>query len=361
MAVVRHGSSALLVIDRLKFRFPLPHPGIISAGFVQSVDDFGNVEWRTVKRRPLKGSWENQVNVRSHMAYPGQVIEFEGNPAKWVQGHNLWGSDDVFGMAVSTCYLVAEHLGLEVPPETASAWAAGAIQVQAVDIAYSFALGSRAEVKAWLRAAEHTAHMTHRGRGQLVKDGTLYFGRHSRRWALKFYSKGQEIQDRPKTQQAIADLPAAKAWADPVLRAELVLRKMHLKDHGLDVLANWRYHDGVTAPDPFDLVRERLGALTMTTTCRLSDDVLQSLRPALRTAFLAWESGHDLRTTLSRATFYRYRSELLPHGVDIATLLPRADTGNVIPLFRVLEPRPVDVPDWAIGTPLYWEPRKAWG
>jgi II/X family phage/plasmid replication protein len=57
-------------------------------------------------------------------------------------------------------------------------------------------------------------------------------------------------------------------------------------------------------------------------------------------------------------TFYRHRAELLPHGIDIATLVPREGVSNVVPLHRVLEAVPVSVPDWAIGTPLYFEPRR---
>jgi II/X family phage/plasmid replication protein len=97
--------------------------------------------------------------------------------------------------------------------------------------------------------------------------------------------------------------------------------------------------------------------MTMTTTRAISAELLESLRPALRVAVQAWEGGSDLRAVLPHRTFYKYRSELLPHGIDIATLLPK-DVSNVVPLHRVLEAKPVSVPAWAIGTPLYFEPRR---
>jgi len=37
--------------------------------------------------------------------------------------------------------------------------------------------------------------------------------------------------------------------------------------------------------------------------------------------------------------------------------MPR-EVSNVVPLFKVLEAVPVGVPDWAEGTPLYFEPRR---
>lgn len=95
----------------------------------------------------------------------------------------------------------------------------------------------------------------------------------------------------------------------------------------------------------------------MTTTSRLSAEVLDSLKPSVRMAYQSWEAGCDLREVLPARTFYRHRATLLPHGVDIATLVPR-EVSNVVPLFKVLEAVPVSIPDWAEGTPLYFEPRR---
>lgn len=127
---------------------------------------------------------------------------------------------------------------------------------------------------------------------------------------------------------------------------------------GLDMLSSWPTDDGQLSESlTARLLHDKLGNMTMTTTASLSPEVMQHLRPALRMAVQAWESGADLRQTLPRPTFYKYRKELLPFGIDIATLLPK-DVSNVVPLHRVLEAKPVGVPDWAIGTPLYFEPRR---
>jgi II/X family phage/plasmid replication protein len=93
----------------------------------------------------------------------------------------------------------------------------------------------------------------------------------------------------------------------------------------------------------------------MTTTTKLDDSVIESLFPAQRTAYFAWVGGHDLRQVMPARSFYRLRAKLLPHGIDIATLQPK-EIDNVVRLGRVLEAKPVRIPDWAIGTPLYFEP-----
>lgn len=56
-----------------------------------------------------------------------------------------------------------------------------------------------------------------------------------------------------------------------------------------------------------------------------------------------------------RATFYRYRSDFLKLGIDIAIRQP-SEPENVIPLVRVLKPEAISqVPDWAVGTSIYYE------
>ena len=347
------------MIDWLSLVAPLPHAAPICSGHVVSVTADGAVEWQTAKRHTVAGSFSTGLQVRTatHTADRCTHVEVSGNPVKWFQGHNLWGTDDVPSLIAATLDAIAAALGLDVTPETRTSWLAGDVQITRVDVTESFHLDSRAQVLAWLRAAEQTAHLSHRGRGQLVKGTTLYFGKNSRRWSLKVYAKGQEIEAKGHGQDAILALPHARAWADRTLRAELTLRAMELKRMNLGTVTAWLPVDGV----PFDvaaLLHERLGAMTMTTTAALSAEILDTLRPSLRTAVLAWEAGADLRATLPKATFYKFRAELLPHGIDIATLIPREGVSNVVPLHRVLEAKPVSVPDWARGTPLYFEPRR---
>ncbi len=98
----------------------------------------------------------------------------------------------------------------------------------------------------------------------------------------------------------------------------------------------------------------------MTTTSKLDDDVIQSLTSAQRNGYFAWLAGHDLRQSMSRPAFYKLRKKLLAldvdQRIDIAIVRSKEPT-NVIPLVRILEAKPASIPDWAIGTPLYFEPR----
>jgi II/X family phage/plasmid replication protein len=344
------------VIDWLTIIAPLAHLEPITGGQVLSLSPDGEVEWKCIRRSTVAGSHSTGLQVRSvtRSADPCSHVEISGNPCKFFQGHNLWGTDDVPSLVVATLRHVASVLEVSVSPADAAAWVAGYVQLARVDVTESFHLANLAEVLAWLRAAEQTAHLAHRGRGQLTKGSTLYFGKNSRRWSLKLYAKGQEIRAKGHGQEAILQLVSAVEWANRTLRAELTIRSMELKRLGLDGLHAWMAKDGVPF-EPLELLRSHLGAMTMTTTRTLPDEVMQSLFPAQRTAYLAWVAGNDLRATMSNGSFYRLRTKLLPHGVDIATLLP-AEVSNVVPLYRVLEAVPAGIPEWAMGTPLYYEP-----
>lgn len=351
------------MIDWLSIVAPCAHVEEINGGKVLSVKPDGEVEWQSHKRRSVRGSWDTSITVRSVMTNcePRSFIEVSGNPVKWFQGHNLWGTDDVHGLVVALLEALVDRgdLGLTPTDSDRELWALGAVRISRIDVTESFHLRNRPDVLAWLRAAEQSAHLSHRGRGQLVKGSTLYFGKHSRRWSLKLYSKGQEIEAKGHGQESILQLPAAREWADRALRAEMVLRGMELRRRGLTMVCDWAWfqREDVDSEVTAKLLRPVLGDLTMTTKSTLPEGVLAEMRPSLRMAFESWRAGVDLRHTLPRRTFYKFRSELLPHGIDIATPLPK-ETSNVVPLVRVLEAVPARVPDWAEGTALYFEPRR---
>lgn len=346
------------MIDWVTFEAPCRHSKRLTGGMLASIRSDGLIEWQKYKKQKVVGSWDSSIHVSTedYGCSPNSRIVVSGNPAKWFQGHNLWGSDDlpnlVFALLDDLCS--RSELGLCPTGHDRELWRCGAITLRRVDCTEMYHLRNRADVLAWLRAAEQTAYLAHRGRGQLVKGSTLYFGQRSRRWALKLYSKGQELDADSHGQSAVLQLPHAREFADRSLRAEMVVRGQELERRNLRTVRDWMLDDvdlSVTAR----LLSPVLGSMTMTTTSTLPADVLETLFPAQRAAYLAWVAGNDLRQVMPVRSFYRLRSKLLPHGIDIATVQPR-EKSNVVPLVRVLEAQPAGVPTWAQGTPLFFEP-----
>lgn len=64
----------------------------LSAGLVASISATGDIEWTVQKALSVEGSHSSTIQIKS---LTDKTIEISGNPAKWLQGHNIFGSDDL--------------------------------------------------------------------------------------------------------------------------------------------------------------------------------------------------------------------------------------------------------------------------
>lgn len=327
------------MIDWVSAILPCKHdPSKLISGLVMSFDAQGNNEWTVNKTLSVEGSYSSKIQIKSHTE---NQIYISGNPTKFLQGHNLFGSNDlVFIMGKFFDELLKhENLGLCPDPFQYANIKDGHYELTRVDVNETWHLNSQKDVQAWIRAVGETAYLKHRGAGQFSGD-TAYFGKNSRRWSLKCYSKGLEILAKGHKLPPELAIPEMLQYAQKALRIEGVTRQLELKRRQLHVASNW---DVDTAEE---LLLEYISKLEMSDVYMLKDDVLDSLPPRLRLAYQAWLNGDDLKSVLPRPTFYRYRKQILEYGVDISSKSPK-EKSNVIPLIRVLEAKPVGIPDWA--------------
>ena len=352
------------MIDWLTFVAPLAHKagegGPFYAGEILSTipdpthpDGFG-LEWGVLKRKGIKGSYSNEIQIRSTVDELGRPsIWVSGNPAKWFQGHNIFGSDDLAGLVREMLHRVCASVGLTPSADDLALWDGGLIKLTRVDVTYSFWLETLARVRNALRSLDATANLKHRGRGHFKGD-SLTFGKGSRRWSLTLYAKGSEIW--VKGHELPHDLRETflPKVADGLLRAEVRMQSLELVRERLEYVAYW--HDNAAS----ELHQRLVGGLQIAETSMLDAHILEGLPGRLQLVYNNWKEGHDLRTMLAARTFYRYRLELLKYGIDIGVKQQRTgpDLSNVVPLRVVLNAEPFRVPDWAVGTPLYFEPRQ---
>jgi II/X family phage/plasmid replication protein len=327
------------MIDWVSAKLPCKHdPSKLIDGFVMSYDAQGINQWIVNKTLSVEGSYSSKIQIKS---LTEDQIYISGNPTKFLQGHNLFGSNDLVGLMGKFFDALLEHddLGLCPDPFQYAAIKDGEYELSRVDVNETWHLNNQKDVLAWIRAVGETAYLKHRGAGQFSGD-TAYFGKDSRRWALKCYSKGLEILARGHKLPPELAIPEMMEYAQKALRIEGVTRQLELKRRGLDIASNW---DIDTAEE---LLLEYISKLEMSDVYMLKDDVLDSLPAKLRLAYQSWLNGDDLKIILSRPTFYRYRTQLFKYGIDISTKSPK-EKSNVIPLIRVLEAKPVGIPDWA--------------
>jgi hypothetical protein len=141
------------------------------------------------------------------------------------------------------------------------------------------------------------------------------FGKGSRRWSFTIYPKFDELtaKGRGHALSKSLDPVAAKLlqeWAEGVVRFELRLRSLEL-EHAWPItspLATWTQYFGRIQ-------------FNRNNAALLEDDMLTDSLPQHLRGYLArWKVGEDLRTGLSKPTYYRIRRELLTQaGVDIAS------------------------------------------
>lgn len=341
----------LLMVDWITAKIPFFYPGELSGGRVLKVSPDGSIEWETATRLAVVGSYDDKIQVRTAAVDPDgntTMIEFSGNPVKWLQGHNVWGTSDILNLVYEFALALSATLGVPRQPDTVLAsLRKGNYKVSRVDLNGMFELDNRQNVLSWIHAASATAR-TRQGTGVLRGD-TVYFGKHSRRWSIKCYSKGQELEAHPPN----IELPAILTdWANDKLRIELTLRSLELKQLGLNTAANWR------TVEEADVYRDYVGRIEMAKQTVRDDLVLQIENKAARSTYQLWKDGHDVRSILPKPTFYRHRAALKPYGVDIAIKPPLNATANVVPLRRVIEMRPATLPHWAPGSEWLFEPRK---
>lgn len=336
------------MIDWVTARLPLAYGGPINGGSVVSISPDGEVEWRTDRRLPVVGSHASQVMVRGGFG----ALDFSGNPAKFLQGHNLFGSADLRRLMVLTMERVTGELGVRPSAADRDAWARGDFELSRIDATRMIDCETATGVTRVLGVISHVGST--KFQRPVAIGSTVYIGQKSRRQSLKFYDKAAEMLRHPLPATLAPDWHhALAAFAEGKVRAELTLGSKWFHDNAEYRRARWW-----DASTPGKLLDERLAVLEVSDTMRLADNAVMGLPSRLVPVYDAWRAGRDLRAVYSRPTFYRYRRQLLDlANIDIAKVQPRLlVTENEYlggePVGPLLRGPGAEIPEWAHGTPL---------
>jgi len=331
------------MIDWLTIDVPFVHAPL-EAGRITKTDITGEIEWSSPTPIDARGSFESSIRLKSlgcHSEGFADTLRIDGNPAKFLQGHNIFGSDDLLGLVSALLIKINSLVNFEAPKKLLFA-DPSKIVVKKIDITYSYDLGSISSVDRWIRALEFKSK-SRSGRPSM-KGGTIYFGKNSRRWALKFYGKGQEIKKHKLSEKIDGEsLNLLTKYAETLLRCEVRLHYKQLVNDGLELLKN------LAKVDLGKLFKSYLGRVDMTAQVRIPDEKLKDLPTSIRASYQLWLEGHDLRSILAKATYYRHRKLLLEHhiNIDLVREERQQTLDNVVPLIHFLEAKEVALPEWA--------------
>lgn len=313
----------------------------LDTGCLAKINPKGEVDWVSCSWLPVTGSYESNIMIKP---LSDTRIVISGNPAKFLQGHNLFGTNDLvylFNKAFAVIHELLADDGLTPTTSQLDDIENGKYHLTRVDINETWHLKDGNSVKAWIRAAGEKMNMPYRGKGVFSGD-TLYWGKGSKYWFMKCYHKGDEILRKKSNFPSDLKIPEMLEYADKSLRLELVLCSKFLRSTCLNNAYFWQEKTAKM------LLLEYIKKFEMSDNFMISDDVLAKLPTKLKSYYFMWLHGEDVRKHVSKTTFYRIRKQLKEYGIDIALLRDKErEVNNVIPLVKYLEAKPVGIPDWA--------------
>lgn len=343
------------MIDWVTCKIPFFYAGSLHNGEVISLTKDGEIEYSLCKRLPVVGSHDSRIMIRSlefDAAGNTTEIELSGNPVKFLQGHNLFGSSDLLNLMYETILKISHNLGAIQPSNVLGQIQSGYYTLSRVDINRMYSLGNRAQVLSYINVLASNSRT--KAQSSVMKGQTVYLNYASKRWSFKMYSKGQEIAlPRNNKHGGFIMPPELVKWADNKLRIELTLKSKELIETGLNLASKWRIIEEL------DIFTDYSDRIQMAPQKKI-DNLTETIKLAsVRSTYVHWLNGEDPRLLLSRPTFYRHRKTLLDHGVDISILnSKKSENLNVVPLCKVLELKPAEFPHWVSGTEFLFEPRK---
>lgn len=269
-------------------------------------------------------------NIKVNFDVGRQEIDLETSLTKFLQGHNIGGSNRILYLALKVIRAIYKYLGVEFSKKERTKIKAKRIKLQRLDIACNFFLKSQAEVSAVLEALLQRFQAEGKPWTGYGKNGveSVYLQIHSKRVGIKFYNKGLELAAHPIS-DAIVGGDILKDYAERSLRFEVTFRAEELNRLGLN------YADCWTPALVREVLEKRLAKLKLNGPVDPSTPVPSAAVKAPAAFYRSlWESGTDFRGNGGYPPFKRTREALLnQEGIDI--LIPKVRTPKV-PLQELL-------------------------
>jgi hypothetical protein len=280
------------------------------------------------------------------------------SPLKALQGHNVFGSNDVRALAFAVICRVLNQMKIKYTNAQRASWKKGNFDIEALDITHRFKLPPGVVVR---DICEHMLRSTSISfKPQWLTEGTglrLHPPHSSIEWLL--YDKEQVLSDKrmraERYLRAVVGDQHGEVWgklcktASQSIRAELKLPKTYLKRHKLDRGTKWSVKRAHTLYF-LELEQLRLGVLN---DLPLPDEAIGLVENrALKQTLVLWSLRQDLSQLLSRSTLNGHRRHLEKlTGIDILHDVPCAGTLRLSEMFKHQNVRK-DFPAWADSYPL---------
>ena len=318
------------MIDTCKFYVPLTTRLCRALSVAQSaghpnVKIYGN---HFFLKHPFGGD-----GIRVNFSLDRGELCLETSLPKALQGHNVFGSNNLEMLCLAVIKLVYDQFGVKYSANEEREIREAGIRLGRLDITCSFKLKSpemvaqvleylyeqfRAEGKAW--SAYGTADVE-----------TVYNQQYSTRITDKYYNKGKEVEVKGIPNSVMQRLRILN-MAKYLLRFEVTYKGKELASLGLDYADCWDHARVISE------LSARVEKFNFQWVIRpiLAAEEIPDLNDNCRVFYQLWADGANLAKHRKYRTLDRVRKMLLKeHQVDIYR---RAETGCPVPLKEILDP-----------------------
>lgn len=226
----------LINIDWIHVSLAVKHdPQLLSRGIVLHLDNQWNMATAVhhYKAQTLRSSFENTLWIKPSTT---GSIEVSGNFYKFLNHHNVTGTADLVGLVTDLIqHLATLEIGIQPTEQELKDIQGGKFRLFRVDVNKAILFDSKVAALDYLEHLKSTASYPYRNK--TIYSNGVYFGMRSKRWCLKFYHKGTEVQVHKSGEFPLDD--ELKALADLMVRAEMRINSQQLKDWDLAFGHQW--------------------------------------------------------------------------------------------------------------------------
>ena len=342
-------------IDRISVNGPLDHPHL-GEGFYKAIDDETTVLVGASAFKPKVKRTPDDVYMRSkELQSNGRAyrLELDCCPPQKLQKHNFFGHSDMVDYTYAMFDQQTRNHKIYVEPDQRHEWRTGQVGLTETALTGNFFCPEFSQIPIIDAIDQNNVKGKHRDIESCISLG-FTDKRRSNHHSAVVYHKGILLeQEWPKPGRYRRDLIRLGYSS---IRVEMRIFSRMLKELGLEYVYRW------ANVDVQELFFKLLARYNIRNAIQrlLTPDEEAMLSRAERRAYLLWLNGEDLKNHYSRSTVHKY-----VHGVRDKTTIDmrgarRPDSLPLLDLTEVLRPETlVPIPDWAYGTPHYWEPGMA--
>ncbi len=342
------------MIDFIDATIPFENNGKIYKGY-KVTKMKGNDSNKKYFPKSVKCRYGTSIQVVSVGEHHLRII---GNPAMFIQGQNVFGSDNIKALMFKLATRVAKRLKSNPSVENKLDWKNGQFDVHRLDITYNFVMPSHSSVSEWLDKAVMCI-----GSGKQLFSAkrassskhfeTVLLGESSTYISVKFYDKYRQLLAKLKG-NSVNELDPVMAeligYSKCLLRSEIRLGNQYLKEFKLTK------GSALTSTVLREHFFNKLFRTAFGTSEILPVKDVATLAKGEKLQYQLWLKGGDLKDLVSESTFERLRKKLLEMDLDIRS--PFMDQVEGRSLDSYLQQNNIaEAPSFLSGTRWLFEPK----